>query len=208
MDNITIKGNKNGIIVYINSGSFADIRKELLDKINNAREFFTGCSMNIVDNEGKISETNFNNLKVELKENFEIYLVNYDDKKVPEAHEKYYTGIYEGKTKFYRNTIRSGQRINYMGNIVIIGDVNSGAEVTAAGNIVVLGVLRGVAHAGYNGNKRAFVAAYKLLPSQLRIADIITRAPDDRVEKPVIPEVAKVRDSDIIIEPYLPNKYL
>jgi septum site-determining protein MinC len=208
MDNITIKGNKNGITVYINSGSFADIRKELLDKINDAREFFTGCSMNIVDNDGLITETNFNNLKIELKENYEVFLVNFKEEKASEAKEKYYTGIYEGKTKFYRNTIRSGQRINYMGNIVIIGDVNSGAEVTAAGNIVVLGVLRGVAHAGFNGNKRAFVAAYKLLPSQLRIADIITRAPDDRIEKPVIPEVAKIKDSDIIIEPYLPNKYL
>ena len=36
---------------------------------------------------------------------------------------------------------------------------------------------------------------------------MITRAPDDE-GKPSYPEVAKVRDGIIVVEPYLPNKYI
>ncbi len=84
-------------------------------------------------------------------------------------------------TRFYNNTIRSGQVIEYNGNIVIIGDVNPGALVKATGNIVILGgkLRGGVAHAGTNGNENAYVAAYELQPTQLRIGDIIARKPDE-----------------------------
>ena len=84
---------------------------------------------------------------------------------------KVFTGIYEGKTKFVRKTIRSGQSINYPGNIVIVGDVNPGAEIYAAGNIIVLGTLKGVVHAGTNGNEKAIIAAFKLEPQILQIVD-------------------------------------
>lgn len=208
MDNITIKGNKNGIIAYINSGTFDEVKKELQYKIENAKDFFIGCDMYIVDKGMNINDEDYINLKNEFKKMFNINILGYNSDKLIEGNEKIFSGIYEGRTKFYRSTIRSGQNINYNGNIVIIGDVNSGAEVTASGNIIVLGVLRGIAHAGFNGNKRAIVAAYKLLPSQLRIADLIARSPDSYDEKPKIPEIARIKDGAIIIEPYLPNKHV
>ncbi|MCX7884468.1 MAG: septum site-determining protein MinC, partial [Caloramator sp.] len=193
MDNITIKGNKNGIVAYINSGSFEEIKNELQSKIENAKDFFIGCDMYIVDKGVKINDENYNELKNTLKSLFNINILSYNSDKLLEGNEKVFSGIYEGRTKFYRSTIRSGQNINYNGNIIIIGDVNSGAEVIAAGNIIVLGVLRGIAHAGFNGNKRAIVAAYKLLPSQLRIADLIARSPDSYDEKPKTPEIARIK---------------
>lgn len=54
------------------------------------------------------------------------------------------------ETKFVQNSLRSGQRQEYPGSIVICGDVNAGAEVIAGGNIMILGALRGLAHAGAN----------------------------------------------------------
>ncbi len=54
------------------------------------------------------------------------------------------------ETKFIQNSLRSGQRQEYSGSIVICGDVNAGAEVIAGGNIMILGSLRGLAHAGAN----------------------------------------------------------
>ena len=42
------------------------------------------------------------------------------------------------ETKFYRGSLRSGQKIEVEGSIVIFGDVNSGAEVMATENIVIL----------------------------------------------------------------------
>ena len=118
-----------------------------------------------------------------------------------------FSGVYEGKTKFIRKTIRGGQCISYQGNIVIIGDINSGSEVYAAGNVIVLGRIKGKVSAGTNGNTKAVIAAFLLQPEILKIANIIAMSPDD-VEKPSYPELAKIKDGSIIVEPYLPNKYI
>lgn len=208
MSNILIKGNKDGILIYINSDDYEEVKKEIVSKIDNARDFFEGSKIMIVDEKFKLPNDCYNNLQSTLKEMFNITITQFDNEN-NEKNEKVFSGIYEGKTKFIKSTIRSGQKIVYNGNIVVIGDINSGAEVIAAGNIVVLGVLRGVAQAGYNGNRRAFVAAYKLQPEQLRIADVIGRAPDQKTnEAPNVPELAKVKGDMILIEPYLPNKYI
>ena len=121
----------------------------------------------------------------------------------------YFDGLKEGNTKFITNTIRSGQLIEFNGNIVIIGDVNPGGELSAKGNIVVLGTLRGMAYAGNDGNQEAIVAAFKLNPMQLRIAHLITRKPDnddDELNLLREPEVARIYDEAIIIESYLTKK--
>ena len=96
------------------------------------------------------------------------------------------------ETKFQRGSLRSGQRIEVEGSIVIIGDVNSGAEVIASDNIVVLGSLRGLAHAGAKGNKQAIIAAEVFDSVQVRIANIVKEI--DRDEEPLH------RDSYICIE--------
>ena len=106
-----------------------------------------------------------------------------------------------------KRTIRGVRCSNREGNIVIIGDINSGAEVSAGGNIIVLGSIRGHVRAGVGGNRNAIIAAFILQPELLQIADLITIAPDDGI-KPSYPEVARVKDEIIIVEPYLPNKYI
>ncbi len=87
------------------------------------------------------------------------------------------------ETTFHRGSLRSGQRIETEGSIVILGDVNSGAEVIASDNIVVLGTLRGLAHAGAKGNKEAIIAAGAVDTVQLRIANIIKEI--NRDEEPL-----------------------
>lgn len=103
------------------------------------------------------------------------------------------------ETKFHRGSLRSGQRLETEGSILIIGDVNSGAEVIASDNIVVLGNLRGLAHAGAKGNKNAIIAAGKLDAVQLRISNIVKEI--DRDEEPVHRQAyVFVEDDKIIIE--------
>ena len=82
-----------------------------------------------------------------------------------------------------RKNIRSGQKISYDGTLIIFGDVNAGAELEAAGHILVLGALRGVAHAGCKGDKKAVIYANQLRSVQLRIADLIARAPDGEIKE-------------------------
>ena len=103
------------------------------------------------------------------------------------------------ETKFHRGSLRSGQRLETEGSIVILGDVNSGAEVIASDNIVVLGNLRGLAHAGAKGNKKAIIAAGNLDTVQIRISNIVKEI--DRDEEPVHRQAyVYIEDDNIIIE--------
>lgn len=103
---------------------------------------------------------------------------------------------------YLRQTIRSGQRLQHDGHLVISGDVNAGAEIVAAGDIVVFGTLRGVAHAGSAGDEGARIIATNLRPTQIRIASLIARSPD--AGAPPLsksPEIASIKDGEIHISP-------
>lgn len=108
-------------------------------------------------------------------------------------------------TMYVKHTLRSGQVINYEGNVVIIGDCHTGSEVHATGDITVWGILSGIAHAGSMGNTRAKIRALKMNAIQLRIADSYARKPDALnsvlIEKTNVftPEEARNIDGDIII---------
>ncbi len=109
--------------------------------------------------------------------------------------------VSNSETRFHRGSLRSGQRIEEEGSIVILGDVNSGAEVVAADNIVVLGTLRGLAHAGAKGNTKAIIAAGKLDTVQLRIANIVKEI--NRDEEPLHREAYVYIDgekNEVVIE--------
>jgi len=79
-------------------------------------------------------------------------------------------------------TIRSGQLVEVRGDLLLIGDVNPGGSISATGNVYVLGSLKGVAHAGVEGDTETVIAASYMQPSQLRIADQVSRAPDYETE--------------------------
>jgi probable septum site-determining protein minC len=76
-------------------------------------------------------------------------------------------------TKYIKHSIRSGIREEYFGSVVLLGDLNNGGQLVASGNIIVLGALRGLAHAGATGNKKAFVGSKEIENAQVRIADKI-----------------------------------
>ncbi len=105
-------------------------------------------------------------------------------------------------TILIRRTLRSGQNFYYQGNVVVIGDINPGAELVAKGDIVVMGQMRGMVHAGSEGDESATVMAFRLQPTQLRIANHITRPPDGEVVESTVPEIARIRDGMVTIENY------
>lgn len=214
---IAFKGKREGISIYIKEGSFENIKKELERKIKKSEQFFKGAKIvEIAGIEGKeLKEKEKKEIEriVTKKYNMVVDEIEIKKEKIKETVKEdsmnlgHFNGIIEGNTKFITSTIRSGQLVEFDGNIVIIGDVNPGGEISAKGNIIVLGTLRGVAYAGSDGNEEAIVAAFKLNPTQLRIANLITRKPDeDEDEKITEPEIARVYDKAIIIESYLTKK--
>ena len=104
-------------------------------------------------------------------------------------------------TLYHVGTVRGGQSLHHVGNLIVVGDVNPGSELVASGDIVVFGSLRGVAHAGAQGDASARVYALELAATQLRIATFI--AADDPSKKTAAgPEAACVLDGRITIVPH------
>ena len=97
-------------------------------------------------------------------------------------------------------TLRSGASIRFDGDVYVFGDVNPGAQVVATGNIVVLGALKGVAHAGAAGDEDAFILAFDLRPTQLRIGRRIASMPS--APAATTAQRASVVGEQIVIEPY------
>lgn len=81
--------------------------------------------------------------------------------------------IEESITKLHNGSLRSGNKVEFEGSIVILGDINAGAEVIAEEHIIVLGTIRGLAHAGAKGNRKAIIAANAIEAPQIRIANIV-----------------------------------
>lgn len=214
-DGILIKGNREGINTTIDMEKFdcfESMLSLLIKKLSKGKHFYKGTTLILkldlkLLNEKKVKKMNELLLdKIELKD-IVLEDLDKDSIKITQKSPKTFSGVYEGKTKFIRKTVRSGQCIKYQGNIVIIGDINSGAEVYAAGNVIVLGQVKGKVSAGTNGNSKAVIAAFLLQPEILKISNVIAMSPDDS-EKPSYPELAKIKDGTIIVEPYLPNKYI
>lgn len=108
--------------------------------------------------------------------------------------------IGQSETKFHRGSLRSGQKLEFEGSLVIIGEVNSGAEVIAGDNVIILGNLRGLAHAGAKGNKKAIIAAEKIDCTQLRIANIVKEIEKSEEDYNVSKTYAYVENDKIILE--------
>lgn len=219
---ISFKATANGLILIMREeDDFDSIYEHVARKLESSGRFFKGASLTVKyrgkklnpDEEQKIIELISKKADAEIQ-SFE------EDSSVPEpepeeiekSREKpklrlmHFKGLEEGMTRFYRGTVRSGQLVSFEGNLVVIGDVNPGGEVIATGNVVVMGSLRGMVHAGADGNKEAVVTALSLQPTQLRIADVITRPPDTKeTRQGLIPELAFVKDELVYIERFLPQ---
>jgi septum site-determining protein MinC len=99
---------------------------------------------------------------------------------------------------YLKTTVRSGSTIRHPGTVIVLGDVNPGGEIVANGDIIVWGNLRGLAHAGAKGDRECRIMALRMEPTQLRIADVVARAPA-LAPKEFDPEVAYMTSQGIRI---------
>ena len=104
----------------------------------------------------------------------------------------------------HRGTLRSGDHLQSEGTVLLLGDVNPGARISAAGHVLVWGRLRGVAHAGAQGDRSARIVALHLRPLQLRIANAVARGPADPPADGQA-EAAHLVDGEIRIDPAPPS---
>lgn len=217
---VTFKATVNGLILIMREeDDFESIREQVEKKLASAGKFFKGASISVKYRGRKLSAEEESRLKVIMSDRTGAEIKSFeedaeDSQTVTQENtsidkfrfkKMFFSGINEGMTKFHRGTVRSGQLVSYDGNLVVVGDVNPGGEVEATGNVIVVGSLRGIVHAGSDGNKDAVVVALNLQPTQLRIADIITRSPDEKPRNTYIPELASIKDDIVYIERFLPQ---
>ena len=89
------------------------------------------------------------------------------------------TGRPQSEPLYLQTTVRSGVDIRHAGSIIILGDTNPGSALMADGDVIVWGRLRGMAHAGFGGDRSRRIMAIQMKPTQLRIADLMARPPAD-----------------------------
>jgi septum site-determining protein MinC len=120
-----------------------------------------------------------------------------------ESHNIDARNVNEETALFVSKTLRSGARIEYSGNVVVLGDVNPGAEIVAEGSVIVWGRLRGAVHAGSKGDESAVICALDLFPIRLQVADDAMNS-STRKETGK-PEVAFISNQRLVVETWQPG---
>jgi septum site-determining protein MinC len=215
---VSIKGTKDGLVVSLGQGRWKELVKELKEHLRQQASFFDGAHAILDGGTRELSADRLTEIREVLQtHHMELQVVRTSSLATQEAaaaleiRAERVSSQSEGRSGssaddhqgqeglLLRQTIRSGQSVQYPGHITIVGDVNPGAQVVAGGDIVVWGKVRGVLHAGATGDDEAVVCALVLTPTQLRIGDQIARPPDGETRDPSVPEVARVQDNAIVV---------
>lgn len=200
---VMFKGTKDGVTVLFDADApFEELCRQLEKKVEEAGKFFDNVKTSLAFKGRTFSAEEEDTLFqiINAHTSMEITFLkteNNELKQISDLLEKEMAPY--NLTKFHKGSLRNGQKIEFDGSLVIVGDVNPGAEIKATGNIIVLGQLKGMAHAGCKGMTDAFIAAVYMAPVQLRIADIITRFPEENKKGPKPPEYAFIQQGQIFV---------
>ena len=198
---VAISLGKEEITLKINGRSTQEEIEECLkQKIPELKKLYQDEKTPIFVTGKVLKNKEIESIKAIIQKEIDV-LVEFDSPKVLGLHgirKTFSEEIEASETKFHKGSLRSGQKVEYEGSLVILGDVNGGAEVIAGDNVVVLGILRGLAHAGAKGNKKAMIAAAKIEAPQVRIANIVKELEkeDNETRKTYV----YVKENKIIIE--------
>ncbi len=177
---VTIKGTKDGLTLHLDDQcSFRELLAELTDKLSLNYSHGEDSPLLVVRlkvGNRYLTKDQEEELRTIIRGKKNLIVDSIDGNVITkkEAHEL----KRKNEVTTVAKIVRSGQVLKVDGDLLLIGDVNPGGTVIAEGNIFVLGSLRGIAHAGYNGNKTSVIAASLMKPSQLRISEVMNRAPD------------------------------
>lgn len=214
---VQIKGIREGLLVTVGEGNWPEVEYAMLEQLDHQGDFLKGAKL-ILDVENHIlNAATMGKLRDTLSDKglslwailshspmteqtaqtlgiaTRIHKVN------PDREARLVDTAVDGdEAILIRRTLRSGSSVQHLGHVVVIGDVNPGAEVIAGGDVIVWGRLRGMVHAGAEGNQDAVVCALDLSPTQLRIAGLIAIPPQERSQ--VEPEIALIRGDQVVAE--------
>jgi septum site-determining protein MinC len=217
---IGVKGIREGLLITLDEGEWSEVFPALLNHLDAQPDFFQGATAFVRLSSQPLHVADLAKLRGELADRgvslrallsdqpatisaaqslgLEVALPASETRDVPLE-----TALNGTEAVLARQTLRSGNSIQYAGHVVVIGDVNPGAEIIAGGSVVVWGRLRGTVHAGAQGDESAVVCALDFAPMQLRIAGRIATSPPRQGEPH--PEMALLREGQLHAEPWKPK---
>jgi septum site-determining protein MinC len=224
-----IKGIKDGLLVTLGEGNWADLESSLLKHVEERAGFFQGARMALdvgnhilraaemgalrdrLSNQGISLWAVISNSPVTEQTAQVLGLATRISTPRPERAIRSLDTNLEGENAaLVKRTLRSGFKVAHNGHVIVLGDVNPGAEVIAGGSVVVWGRLRGVVHAGVDGDENAVVCALEMNPTQLRIAAIVAAVPPQRSgllrSKQVEPVMASIQNGQLVVTPWNPKR--
>jgi septum site-determining protein MinC len=218
---IEIKGIRDGLLITLPPGDWQGVRQLLLTSVADREDFLHGARVAMQVGDRSLGAADLGSLRDELSRSevtlwavlstsettrsaaADLGLARELSTQKTDASDRVETAdlaLPGEEAILIERTLRSGHSVRYPGHVLVLGDVNPGAEIIAGGHVIVWGRLRGVVHAGAEGDENAVVCALDLVPTQLRIASHISVSPA-RKGKPR-PEMALVREGQLIAEPW------
>jgi len=215
---VQIKGIREGLLIVLGDGPWDACRDALLEQVKQQAEFLKGARLALDVGNHVLKAAELGRLRDDLSESGlglwavmsnshtteqtaqALGLATRITKPRPErVTHTLDTTIQGGEPAvLVQRTLRSGFSLQFQGHVVVIGDVNPGAEIIASGNVIVWGRLRGMVHAGAEGDTAAVVCALDLAPTQLRIAAQIATTPHRRGKS--APEIARLKEGQVVAE--------
>jgi septum site-determining protein MinC len=218
---ISIKGIREGLLISLDEGDWEEVVPSLADHLASKPDFFRGARAILRLGARSLYAADLARLRSLLGDHgiaLQTVLSESDSTlsaarslgmetalRTPQPEETPLdTELSGADAVVVHQTLRSGNRIEFPGSVLVLGDVNPGAEVIAGGSVVVWGRLKGTVHAGAEGDESAVVCALDLCPMQLRIAGHIATSPPRRGTSH--PETAILRDGQLVAEPWNPKE--
>jgi septum site-determining protein MinC len=215
---IQIKGIRDGLLITLCGAAWPDMATAFVKNVEERASFFQGArvALNVGEIELRVAELSA--LRDQLSERGIALWAVLSDSPITERTAQNLgmatrlsnprpTFVREegdelplDAAKWIKGPLRSGGRVLFEGNVVVMGDVNTGAEIVAGGSVIIWGRLRGVVHAGAQGDEKAVVCALELIPTQLRIAGEIAVSPKKHGKSH--PEVARLKDGQLVADPW------
>ena len=225
---VQMKGIREGILVTLGEGTWDELHQSFLENIDQQADFLRGARLAIDVGNLILKAADFGQLSKEISErNLTLWAVLSNSPTTERTAQAFGLATRIAKSRgeqtspaldsttrspgqdgeeamLVHRTLRSGSSLQYAGHVVVIGDVNPGAEIIATGDVVIWGRLRGMVHAGAEGDEQAVVCALDLSPTQLRIGGQIAVTPKRR-GKPQ-PEIARLHNGQVLAEPWDPKR--
>lgn len=195
---IMIKGVKEGLVFLLNDQcEFATLMDELQYKLEKThQQLLTGPLVHVHVKLGtrQLSENDKEKIKTVIRSQGNLLVQSIESDAPPAAH------ALAPKLHAMTMIVRSGQTVEHDGDLLLLGDVNPGGTLLCTGDIYVMGALKGAAHAGVNGREDVIIAASLMRPTQLRIADVISRPPEEWMTGDAAMEFAFLKEGKMQID--------